>query len=127
MDAYLSELAWALLRLAVLLALPALAVWLLIRRPRWRQPFRLAILVVAPGLITLWFMHDGGLGNGLNRLAYYGVTGLFFAGYAGVMGIAHLVQRARRRPSEGNLRALGCGCLALLAWTCGTALFENLG
>lgn len=127
MESSFVDMAWALLRLAILIAVPASIAWLLVRQPRWRQPFKLALLVLVPGLITLWFMHDGGLGNGLNRLAYYVVTGLFFAGYAALMGTIHLVQSARRRPSEGNLRTLCWSAAALIAWTCGTVLFESTG
>lgn len=127
MELSFADMAWTLLRLVVLVAVPASIAWLLARRPRWRQPFKLAMLVLVPCLITLWFMHDGGLANGLNRLAYYVVTGLFFAGYAMLMAIIHLVQRARRRPSEGNLRTAYWSAAALLAWTCATALFENAG
>lgn len=118
-------MAWALLRLSVLVAVPASIVWLLVRHPRWRQPFQLAMLVLVPGLITLWFMHDGGLANGLNRLAYQMFTGLFFAGYAILMAIIHLVQRARGRPGQGHLRALYWSCAAFVGWICAAALFEN--
>lgn len=123
----ISDLAWTVARLAVLLGLPTLVAWQLIARPSWREPFRLSLLAVVPCLATLWFMHDGGLGNGLNRLAFYMVNGAFFAGYAGLAALVLLVQRIRRRPVQAHLRALYCGGLALLAWTLGAMAFESLG
>jgi uncharacterized membrane protein len=114
-------------RLAILLGVPASIGWLLMRRPSWREPFRLGLLVLAPCLITLWFLHDGGLGNGLNRLGFYMATGAFFAAYAILAALAWIIQRARRKPAQGHLRALGLGGLALLAWILGAMAYENLG
>jgi peptidoglycan/LPS O-acetylase OafA/YrhL len=120
------DLAWLLLRAAAALALPALALVLWLRHPAWRHALRLAALALGPCLITLWFLHDGGLANGLNRLAYYTVMALFFAAYTALAGTALLVQRMRGRPRQGLGQALSLGALALMAWVCGAAAFENL-
>lgn len=127
MESWFSDFAWMAVRLAVLLGVPASIGWMLMRRPSWREPFRLSLLVLAPCLITLWFLHDGGLHNGLNRLGFYMATGAFFAAYAALAALAWFIQRARRKPAQGHLRALGLGSLALLAWILGAMAYESLG
>lgn len=127
MDSMLSDVAWTMARLATLVGLPALIAWTLVARPSWREPFRLGSLVLVPCLITLWFMHDGGLGNGLNRLAYYMTTAGFFAIYAGLAAITWLIQHIKKQRAQASLRALCLGALALLAWITGAVAFESLG
>ncbi len=127
MDSMLSDVVWTMARLATLVGLPALIAWTLVARPSWREPFRLASLALVPCLITLWFMHDGGLGNGLNRLAYYMATAGFFAAYAGLAAITWLIQHIKKQRAQASLRALCLGALALLAWITGAVAFESLG
>ncbi|AEF89825.1 hypothetical protein DelCs14_2813 [Delftia sp. Cs1-4] len=127
MDSMLSDVVWTMARLATLVGLPALIAWTLVARPSWREPFRLASLALVPCLITLWFMHDGGLGNGLNRLAYYMATAAFLAIYTGLAAIALLMQRHKKQRAQASLRALCLGALALLAWITGAVAFESLG
>lgn len=126
MDSMLSDMVWTLARLGILVGLPALIAWTLVARPSWREPFRLGSLVLVPCLITLWFMHDGGLGNGLNRLAYYMATAAFLALYTGLAAIALLMQRYEKQRAQASLRALCLGALALLAWITGAVAFESL-
>lgn len=122
----LIDLAWTVGRLTILLGLPSLIAWVLMARPSWREPFRWACLLLVPGLITLWFMHDGGLGNGLNRLAYYMTTAAFFAAYAGLAALTALIQRIKKQRTQASLRALCFGGIALIVWAAGALAFENL-
>jgi hypothetical protein len=112
-DSMLSDVAWTLARLGILVGMPALIGWVLVARPSWREPLRLTCLVLVPCLITLWFMHDGGLGNGLNRLAYYMTTAGFFAIYAGLAAVTWLIQR-----SKNSARKLHCARCVSVAWPC---------
>ena len=123
----LSDVVWTMARLATLVGLPALIVWSLVARPSWREPFRLASLVLVPCLITLWFMHDGGLGNGLNRLAYYMTTAAFLAVYTGLAAIALLMHRHKKQRAQAPLHPLCLGAVALLACITGVVAVECPG
>ncbi|MFS4550809.1 hypothetical protein [Comamonas resistens] len=45
-----------------------------------------AALLVIPVLLTMWFVSDGGLRNGLNRLVFELIVGAFFASYGLLWG-----------------------------------------
>lgn len=89
---------------------------------------RLAILVLllAPLLITAWFVQDGGLSNGLNRLAYETSMATFFLLYALLLAVVQAVLRYRHRPCPalGRWAALS-GTLGLL-WGLGAVVYEQL-
>ena len=92
---------------------------------------RLAILVLllAPLLITAWFVQDGGLANGLNRLAYEASMAAFFLLYALLLALVQAVLRYRHQPCPAT-EAVGrwaarSGMLGLL-WILGAMVYEQL-
>lgn len=90
------------------------------------QRFKITVLVVVPLLITWWCVSDGGLRNGLNRVVYEIIMGVFFAANTLVLGLDEWISRARKRPKPGNFRLMLISAAAFLAWVIAAALFENL-
>jgi len=82
-------------------------------------------LLLMPVLITIWFVSDGGLSNGLNRLVYEVVMGLFFACYGLLWGGVEISNRIRKQPCPFNLRLMGWSFLLLLAWVILASLYEH--
>ena len=87
---------------------------------------RLLILIGAPLLMTLWFVNDGGLHNGLNRFVYEITMGAFFAAYAVLLWIAGLFQRQHPSRQAADWHYAGLSLVCLLIWTMGSAVFEQL-
>lgn len=87
---------------------------------------RLIFLISALLLITLWFVNDGGLHNGLNRLVYEITVGAFFAAYAVLLGIAGLLNRKHASRQAADWRYAGLSLAGLLIWVVGSTVFEQL-
>ena len=87
---------------------------------------RLIFLISALLLITLWFVNDGGLHNGLNRLVYEITVGAFFAAYAVMLGIAGLFNRKHASRQAADWRYAGLSLADLLIWVVGSTVFEQL-
>ena len=87
---------------------------------------RLIFLISALLLITLWFVNDGGLHNGLNRLVYEITVGAFFAAYAVMLGIAGLFNRKHASRQAADWRYAGLSLAGLLIWVVGSTVFEQL-
>ena len=87
---------------------------------------RLLILIGAPLLITLWFVNDGGLHNGLNRFVYEISMGVFFAAYAVLLWVASLFKRQHPPRQVADWRYAGLSLACLLIWTVSSAVFEQL-
>ncbi|WP_052097307.1 hypothetical protein [Achromobacter sp. RTa] len=84
-----------------------------------------AALLVIPVLLTIWFVSDGGLRNGLNRLAYEMTMGLFFTSYGLLWGLAEIINRLRKQSCPFNLRLMGWSFSLLLAWVVLASLYER--
>lgn len=87
---------------------------------------RLIFLISALLLITLWFVNDGGLHNGLNRLVYEITVGAFFAAYAVLLGIAGLLNRKHASRQAADWRYAGLSLAGLLIWVVASTVFEQL-
>ena len=87
---------------------------------------RLIFPISALLLITLWFVNDGGLHNGLNRLVYEITVGAFFAAYAVLLGIAGLLNRKHASRQAADWRYAGLSLSGLLIWVVGSTVFEQL-
>ena len=87
---------------------------------------RLIFLIRALLLITLWFVNDGGLHNGLNRLVYEITVGAFFAAYAVLLGIAGLLNRKHASRQAADWRYAGLSLAGLLIWVVASTVFEQL-
>ena len=87
---------------------------------------RLIFLISALLLITLWFVNDGGLHNGLNRLVYEITVGAFFAAYAVLLGIAGLLNRKHASRQAADWRYAGLSLAGLVIWVVGSTVFEQL-
>lgn len=89
---------------------------------------RLAILVLllAPLLITAWFVQDGGLANGLNRLAYEASMAAFFLVYALLLALVQAVLRYRHRPCPALGRWAAISGMAGLLWVLAAMVYEQL-
>ena len=87
---------------------------------------RLVFLIGAPLLITLWFVNDGGLHNGLNRFVYEITVGAFFAAYAILLGIAALFNHEHASRQAADWRYAGLSLAGLLIWVVASTVFEQL-
>lgn len=89
--------------------------------------FRLAVLIflLCPVLITLWFLHDGGLGDGLNRLAYEFSMGMFFLGYGLLLAVIAGVLRYRQRSCLALGRLSLVSFSACMVWAMVAVLYEQ--
>lgn len=85
-----------------------------------------AALLLIPVLITMWFVSDGGLRNGLNRLVFELVVGAFFAGYGLLWAGAEMINYWRKQPNLFNQRLILWCFSLMLAWTVLATLFEKL-
>lgn len=90
------------------------------------QLLKSSVLLLAPMLITAWFVADGGIRNGLNRFAYEIVMGLFFAAHGLFWAAAEGINRLRKKTCPFNLRLAGWSALLLLAWIALAGLYERL-
>lgn len=85
-----------------------------------------SVLLLAPVLITVWFVADGGLRNGLNRLGYEMSMGLFFAAHGLFWGVAEGINRLCKKSCPFNLKLLGWSMSLLLIWIALAGLYERL-
>lgn len=85
-----------------------------------------AALLVIPVLLTMWFVSDGGLRNGLNRLVFELIVGAFFASYGLLWGGVELFNHWRHQRNPFNLRLMRWSFSLLLAWVVTATLFEQL-
>ena len=78
-----------------------------------------AALLVIPVLLTMWFVSDGGLRNGLNRLVFELIVGAFFASYGLLWGGVELFNhwRHQRNPLKFNTESATENALARCAVT----------
>ena len=107
----------------------------LLRAPEWRvrlrgrvgATLRLLAYVALRGLVVmgsvtylpiLWQAHGGGLGGGASL-----VTLMLIVGIAGTLYGGHLADRIGRRPVLVAAGLLMAGCVALIAWGAGPALW----
>lgn len=82
-------------------------------------------LLLMPVLLTIWFVSDGGLSNGLNRLTYEMTIGLFFACYGLLWAVVEMINRMRKQPCPFNLRLMGWSFSLLLVWVVLASLYEQ--
>ena len=91
------------------------------------RPSRLALatLLLTPVGITAWFVSDGGIANGLNRLAYEVCMGLFFLGYGLLMVLLQGISAWRHQPCPHTGRLGTCSLLASMVWTLAAIAWEH--
>lgn len=85
-----------------------------------------AALLIIPVLLTMWFISDGGLRNGLNRLVFELIVGAFFASYGLLWAGVEMINRWRKQHNPINLRLMRWSFSLLLAWVVAATLFEQL-